>query len=93
MDMGNPWTEVGHRDFNLLKMRGKMKPVEVRAGIEPTFADLQSAASPLCHRTGLQATVYRVRRAFRSIAAVRSSEADLGVKPKQWIGARGAAPL
>ena len=25
--------------------------MEVRAGIEPTFADLQSAASPLCHRT------------------------------------------
>ena len=25
--------------------------LEVRAGIEPTFADLQSAASPLCHRT------------------------------------------
>ncbi len=28
-----------------------MRRVEVRAGIEPTFADLQSAASPLCHRT------------------------------------------
>ena len=25
--------------------------VEVRAGIEPTYADLQSAASPFCHRT------------------------------------------
>ena len=25
--------------------------LEVRAGIEPTYADLQSAASPLCHRT------------------------------------------
>lgn len=26
--------------------------LEVRAGIEPTYADLQSAASPFCHRTG-----------------------------------------
>lgn len=25
--------------------------LEVRAGIEPTYADLQSAASPFCHRT------------------------------------------
>ena len=25
--------------------------LEVRAGIEPAYADLQSAASPLCHRT------------------------------------------
>lgn len=25
--------------------------VEVRAGIEPTYADLQSATSPFCHRT------------------------------------------
>ena len=25
--------------------------MEVRAGIEPAYADLQSAASPLCHRT------------------------------------------
>jgi hypothetical protein len=25
--------------------------VEVRAGIEPAFEDLQSSASPLCHRT------------------------------------------
>jgi hypothetical protein len=29
-----------------------LKPLEVRAGIEPAYADLQSAASPLCHRTG-----------------------------------------
>ena len=32
---------------------GNGRQVEVRAGIEPTFADLQSAASPLCHRTVL----------------------------------------
>lgn len=25
--------------------------MEVRAGIEPAFEDLQSSASPLCHRT------------------------------------------
>ncbi len=25
--------------------------LEVRAGIEPAYTDLQSAASPLCHRT------------------------------------------
>ena len=25
--------------------------MEVRAGIEPAFKDLQSSASPLCHRT------------------------------------------
>ena len=25
--------------------------MEVRAGIEPTYADLQSATSPFCHRT------------------------------------------
>ena len=25
--------------------------LEVRAGIEPAFEDLQSSASPLCHRT------------------------------------------
>src|ERR1700749_284080 len=35
--------------------------MEVRAGIEPTFADLQSAASPLCHRTVGQAARYIVR--------------------------------
>ena len=32
--------------------------LEVRAGIEPTFADLQSAASPLCHRTS-RGVLYR----------------------------------
>ena len=37
-----------------------LKKLEVRAGIEPTFADLQSAASPLCHRTpGAGGRVYR----------------------------------
>jgi hypothetical protein len=30
------------------KIGGKL---EVRGGIEPPYADLQSAASPLCHRT------------------------------------------
>jgi hypothetical protein len=28
-----------------------VKNLEVRAGIEPAYADLQSATSPLCHRT------------------------------------------
>jgi hypothetical protein len=28
-----------------------LQRLEVRAGIEPAYADLQSAASPLCHRT------------------------------------------
>ena len=28
-----------------------LKKLEVRAGIEPAYADLQSDASPLCHRT------------------------------------------
>lgn len=28
-----------------------MQSQEVQAGIEPTFKDLQSFASPLCHRT------------------------------------------
>src|ERR1700758_3013087 len=36
------------------------RALEVRAGIEPTFADLQSAASPLCHRTSARGGVYRV---------------------------------
>ena len=35
-------TGGGHNHLNML---------EVRAGIEPAYADLQSAASPLCHRT------------------------------------------
>lgn len=26
--------------------------LEARAGIEPTYKDLQSSASPLCHRAG-----------------------------------------
>jgi hypothetical protein len=30
-----------------------LKQLEVRGGIEPPYADLQSAASPLCHRTAL----------------------------------------
>jgi hypothetical protein len=29
-----------------------LRLLEVRGGIEPPYADLQSAASPLCHRTG-----------------------------------------
>ena len=33
---------------NIRKLTEKL---EVRAGIEPTYADVQSAASPLCHRT------------------------------------------
>ncbi len=33
-------------------LAGWGRALEVRAGIEPAFADLQSAASPLCHRTG-----------------------------------------
>jgi hypothetical protein len=32
-------------------MRAALKSLEVRAGIEPASADLQSDASPLCHRT------------------------------------------
>lgn len=28
--------------------------LEVRAGIEPTYADLQSATSPFCHRTSTE---------------------------------------
>ncbi len=31
--------------------RMPLKKLEVRAGIEPAYADLQSDASPLCHRT------------------------------------------
>jgi hypothetical protein len=41
-----------------VKIRNVAYPIEileVRAGIEPTFADLQSAASPLCHRTWVEA--------------------------------------
>jgi hypothetical protein len=45
-----------------------MRKLEVRAGIEPTFADLQSAASPLCHRTGV-----REGRVYRGCRPVRSS--------------------
>ena len=55
---------------------------EVRAGIEPTFADLQSAASPLCHRTSpREGAVYRVCRRVRSRADTRQ------------LGALPAAPL
>jgi hypothetical protein len=32
------------------ELRGRMQRLETRAGIEPAYADLQSAASPLCHR-------------------------------------------
>ena len=39
--------------------------LEVRGGIEPPYADLQSAASPLCHRTQ-GAARYRVRARVRS---------------------------
>jgi hypothetical protein len=35
--------------------------LEVRAGIEPASADLQSDASPLCHRTPERRTAYMVR--------------------------------
>jgi hypothetical protein len=44
--------------------------MEVRAGIEPAYADLQSAASPLCHRTGLmEGARYRTWRRGRSSPA------------------------
>ncbi len=32
--------------------------VEVWAGIEPTYADLQSAASPFCHQTSAALALY-----------------------------------
>src|SRR4051812_22776509 len=35
--------------------------LEVRAGIEPASADLQSDASPLCHRTPGRREAYMVR--------------------------------
>ena len=35
--------------------------VEVRAGIEPAFKDLQSSASPLCHRTAKRAALGQAR--------------------------------
>ena len=38
--------------------------LEVRAGIEPTFADLQSATSPFCHRTSGRQALYRLSEAF-----------------------------
>ncbi len=34
----------------------KLSGMEARAGIEPTYTDLQSAASPLCHRAILTGT-------------------------------------
>src|SRR5579862_8476822 len=42
-------------------MVNALKKLEVRAGIEPTYADLQSAASPLCHRTRLGVYISRRR--------------------------------
>jgi hypothetical protein len=48
------------------KNGGFPRLLEVRAGIEPTYADLQSAASPLCHRTPSEALLYRVRGRARS---------------------------
>lgn len=52
--------------------------LEVRAGIEPAYADLQSAASPLCHRTPGEAVVYRVH------CFARSSPHQVG-----WCGSIG----
>ena len=46
---------VGPKHF----VRGlSRRAVEVRAGIEPAYADLQSAASPLCHRTFAATSAY-----------------------------------
>ncbi len=38
--------------------RNSLENLEVRAGIEPAYADLQSDASPLCHRTPERRAVY-----------------------------------
>ena len=48
---------------------------QVRAGIEPTFADLQSAASPLCHRTKSNQLDGETAD-FRGFAASASREGD-----------------
>ena len=60
IEIGNP-TE-GRPVYTCLKYRrvrgstpGALKKLEVRAGIEPAYADLQSDASPLCHRTSVVA--------------------------------------
>ncbi len=50
--------------------RVKINHLEVRAGIEPAYTDLQSAASPLCHRTNgamngyITAAARLVKRAY-----------------------------
>jgi hypothetical protein len=47
---------------NRLIYNNNLKVLEVRAGIEPASADLQSDASPLCHRTPGRRRAYMVRR-------------------------------
>jgi hypothetical protein len=52
----------------------RLIPLEVRAGIEPAYADLQSDASPLCHRTPGRRAVYRAPVAMGSRATRGSGQ-------------------
>ena len=67
-----PGRAVGVRRFGATEGSG----LEVRAGIEPASADLQSDASPLCHRTPEASLGAKNRRNLRVTAprGVRISE-------------------
>jgi hypothetical protein len=49
------------------------EPLEARAGIEPTYEDLQSSAWPLCHRANMPLTAddLALRRIEPSFARVK----------------------
>ena len=49
--VGNPGRKVARLSDKPMNGLSEIGLVEVRAGIEPAFEDLQSSASPLCHRT------------------------------------------
>ncbi len=36
--------------------------MEARAGIEPAYTDLQSAASPLCHRANVESLLITISK-------------------------------
>src|ERR1700712_1828887 len=69
------------------------KALEVRAGIEPAFADLQSDASPLCHRTPVAAAKAEAthhaacsqRRSYIRVPGVNPDEPDHSLhKVNKW---------
>lgn len=76
--------------------RGWIALLEVRAGIEPTFADLQSAASPLCHRTdGCGGCIPRSNHKVKRRAAGCSEPSTLRAPGwrRQALQRTGVAPM